>query len=293
MKKYATLLLILTPHLQLLAQVIDLSKAASERKIEAVEYDGSYYVLPYNATKEMRAGLVGQEITIAKLSSSVKDKNGRNVLYKEKEIEGKVWVIKQFINDEFDGKFLIEGNGEQWIVELGITTDDWYINKGLENFKSKFIGKKYNAFIIGLEVESIDQSKIQLDGKTPITVKDIQYAKTSYTKYSIVLFFDNGLITQYDPTDIFQPKEDGWIIIGKYESDLLVEESILNKYIAANPRFIKQMREGNVEVGMTEHQTRLSWGMPQRTLYIPGYDKVNDYGYKKLYFKKNILQLIK
>jgi hypothetical protein len=54
------------------------------------------------------------------------------------------------------------------------------------------------------------------------------------------------------------------------------------------------MREGKVEIGMTEVQTRLAWGIPRKShTNIGGYDKANDYGYKTLYFKKGILQLIK
>jgi hypothetical protein len=81
---------------------------------------------------------------------------------------------------------------------------------------------------------------------------------------------------------------------GQYGMDLLVEETTLKKYSASNTRFIKQMREGKVEIGMTEVQTRLAWGIPRKShTNIGGYDKANDYGYKTLYFKKGILQLIK
>ncbi|MBX2963744.1 MAG: hypothetical protein KF687_14635 [Cyclobacteriaceae bacterium] len=297
MKKYVTILFVLISHLELFAQVVDLSKAASERKLVPVEYDGSYLIPDLGASKEMKAGLAGHEITIVKISSeySLKDVNGKYATYKDlKEIEGKTWVIKEFINEGYSGKYLIENQDKQWITELGMS-DTWFLNKGLEKLKENFVNKKFNSFIRGLEVQGIDETNFKLDGITPLTVTDLQYAKISYSEYSVALFFDNGLISAYDPSGITQPRDEGWIMIGgKYGSDLLVEESALNKYSAANSRFIKQMRDGKVEVGMTEYQTRLSWGIPQKSYSnISGYDTVNDYGHKTLYFKKDILQLIK
>jgi hypothetical protein len=297
MKKYVTILFILMSHLELFAQVVDLSKAASERKLEAIQYDGSYLVPPYSASKEMKAGLVGEELTIIKISSSysLKDNNGNSATDKDlKDIEGRTWIIKEFINDGYSGKYRIENGGKQWITEFDFS-DVWYLNKGFENLKQKFIGKKFNSFIRGLEIEGVDGVKFKLDGDTPVTVVNFQYAKLDSYKYSIVVFFDNGLMIDYDPNGSTQPHDDGWIMVGgQYGMDLLVEETTLKKYSASNTRFIKQMREGKVEIGMTEVQTRLAWGIPRKShTNIGGYDKANDYGYKTLYFKKGILQLIK
>lgn len=297
MRKYLSLLALLTIYLETNSQVLDLTKSAAERKITPVEYDGTYLYPDYGATKEMKAGLVGQKITIIDIFSeySLTDNNGKNASYNDlNSIEGKTWDIKEFINDDNSGKFKIENEGKEWIAELG-SLDKWYINKGLQNLKTKFIGKKYNSFIYGQEIESVDESKFKLDGNNPITVSDLQYAKLSLTKYSIVLIFDNGLITAFTPSGITQPIEEGWIKVGgDYGEDLLVEVATLNKYSIANPKFIKQMRNGKVEIGMTEFQTRLAWGIPNKGYKnLAGYDQVNYYGQNILYFKKKILQLIK
>lgn len=297
MRKCLTLLIILLIYSETKSQVLDLSKSASQRKIIPVEYDGTYLYPDYGATKEMKAGLVGQKITIIDIYSeySFTDNNGNNASYNDlNNIEGKIWTIEEFINDDRSGKFKIKNEDKEWIAELS-SLDKWYINKGLENLKTKFIGKKYNSFLYGQEIESVDESKFKLDGNNPITVSDLQFAKLSLTEYSIVLIFDNGLITPFTPWGITQPKEEGWIKVGgDYGEDLLVEVTTLNKYSVANPKFIKQMRNRKVEIGMTEFQTRLAWGIPNKGYKnLAGYDQVNDYGQNKLYFKKNILQLIK
>lgn len=298
MKKLIILILILFLGLYLNAQILDLSNAKNERKVVPIKYDSSYIVPNYSTTKEMLAGLVGQKITILDISDMhVKDTNGNYASYYDVEnIDEKTWIIKEFINEGYDGKYKISNENKEWIIELS-STDKWYINAGFDVLRKKLIGKSYVSFKKGLKIKSIDDSEFILDGSSLIKITDLQYAKLSSYNYGIVIFFDNGLIIEYDSD--FQPDDDGWIAIGgQYSEDILLEDTALKSFTASNLKYIDQMREGKVAIGMTEDQTRLAWGMPTKSYSnIAGYDKVNSYGEfghsQDLYFIGGILKLIK
>lgn len=105
------------------------------------------------------------------------------------------------------------------------------------------------------------------------------------------------MITEFEPKT--QPKDIGWTAVGgRYAEKLLVEKPKMDLYIDENPKFIEQMRTGKVALGMTEHQTRLAWGMSTSSLKkIAGYEKVNIYretsNSQNLYFMDGRLALIK
>lgn len=293
MKKLFISLIMFSISLYTNAQVIDLSNAKANKTINPVEYDGSYLIPNYSTTNEMRAGLVNQKITIIKVSQfNVKTMDDKYISSSDvAKLENKEWKIVDYVNDNYNGSFKISNDTLLFYVDFN-SLDVWFISNGLKTLQNNLIEKLYVPFKKSLKIKSIDGTEFILSGTTPIKLINLQYAKLDTYKYGIALFFNNGLIIEYD--NEHQLRGDGWIEVGSmYSGILLVENNTMNLFSIKNNKYIEKMREGMVAIGMSQKQVGLSWGSAKIYDNIAGYDKVYEYNSHYLYFKNEILELIK
>ena len=261
------------------AQVVDLSDIKKTKTYEnSIPYDSSFLVPDTFVKDEQKAGLKGQTITILDISSfDIENSQEKPGSYNDEEkIEGKEWTIINYFKEGYNDKYKISKNGVEYTVTLS-SINKWFINGGLKKLQDRYIGKKYLAMKKSLTVRGVDDKDYTLTNNSAIQIKDLQYAKLDYSNYALVLFFNNGLLTKFDPPP--RSKEKRIITIGAdYSDDYLIEESYFNTFKKNQGKYYDQIANGKISIGMSHMQTRYSWGMTNRSKGKYGeFDFVNIY----------------
>lgn len=275
-------------------QVVDLSNAKKERQITPKAYDGSFLKPDILTTDEQKAGLVGERITFVDISGySIKSVKGGYAKDSDiEELKKGSPIITKYYPGEFSCKYEIKCNNKFWELE-SLSSCEWFLNKGFEFLKNKLVNKKFNSFIKGAKLESVDGSKFELNDVKPITITDVKFAKLSSYKHGLVAYFDNGKISEFEFLEFMFEEKYSWLRLSEnYIDGIIVEVETLKKYSEKHKKFIASMRQGKIKIGMSERETRFAIGIPD-TSYKIGSSKVNDYGYRKLYFKNGFLYSIK
>jgi hypothetical protein len=250
----------------------------------------------------MKRGLIGQDITILEiLYFYVLDADSKKSISssQEKDLVDNVFTIRDYLIESNKEYYLIENKTNKFLLE-----DSWsnkfIINAYLNSFKQKYVGKSYYPLKNEIEVKGTDYKKFILKGDELITITDIKYVKDG-----MIFSFDNGLMFQINiksvktltqhTTNPIEGGKDGWLnLAGKYAAaaNLIVEKTVLEKYVKDNSSFIDYIRDGKIKVGMTDTQMRLSWGMPYNFKKVDGY-KIYNYEPQKVYVKNGKVTLIK
>lgn len=304
MKKLILLLLFFFP-IFIFGQ-IDIDET-TEKKINAIPYDGSYMTLPYSVSDEMGLGLVGEKVTLLDVSYfDMKNENGESVSYSDADnFKNKTYEIIAFEKDWYPILTIKSNLGSyKWKVT---STSKYIFNKFLDTIKNKLINKIYYPLHNSKEVEVLDGTKVSLDGAKEYIITKVSFTKFDYD-YGIKVKLNDEFELQYPTGEYDQPSifvegkgrvpAEGWINL-KGDSmgaldNTFIEEDIFKKFKADNSNYIEMIRKETVSVGMTEQQCRWAWGMPSKSYgALVGYDVVYDWGGKTLYFKSDKLALIK
>jgi len=279
---------------------IEVSNKSKEPEIKAIPYDGSF--MDFSSmmlTKEQKAGVVGEKITLFKVWT-VKNTDGSRVSSSDSEkFENKTFKVIEYMykykdilkikND--DGVFLFEPS----------SIDEYVFNSFIDSIKKKLENKTLIPLKLKSEMESLEGDKIQIEGLNEYLINEVTFSKLS-SGFGIVVTLNGKFEVTY-PTGTFdQLKEKGWINLESsniFKTKIIfIEKDAFSVFSISNKLYLGKIRNGEVKIGMTEKQCRFSWGIPTSSMSnIAGYDTVLIYGdignSQNLYFKKGVLKLIK
>jgi len=282
---------------------IEISDASSSKKeIQAVKYDGSFIKLEVGVKEEIAKGLVGEKVTLIKVSySDLKKQDGSRVSYsEEKNFQNKTFEIIGYSKDIYVNYTIKNDEGIfNWKVS---SSSEYVFNKFIDTIKEKFINKSFIPLYMENKVKTLSENEITLVGDKSYKVTNVKYTKLSYLEYGITLVFNNDIEFIY-PTNWYEQRDEkGYLNIQSNDlfksKALLIEESQFNKLKDKCGNYFSKIRTKNVAVGMTREQCSLAWGSHSKAFKnLANYDEVLVYGdvsnSQKLYFKGGILKLIK
>jgi hypothetical protein len=282
---------------------------------KSIPFNGEFMTFEVGHSEEIKAGLVGEYVTLI-------DVQTYNIYTSEKNFESRNYV-SNLLKDQFQNKtFLIieykynygdlltiknEDATYIWNVRI---TDKYIFNKYLDRLRTYYEGKSFVPLHKKSEIETLDGSKISIDGNSKYMVTKVKLGKLS-GGYGII-FNLNDSISCIFPNEFYsQPtvfngstyvSNPSYINIESNDplksNITLIEESEFKVFSQKNKNFLSKIRNREVQVGMTSDQCSWAWGPPSKLLEnIAGYEKVFIYGessyMKKLYFNNDILKLIK
>ena len=279
----------------------------TEKKVEAIPYDGSFMTLPYSVSDGMGLGLVGEKVTLLDVSTfDVEGVNGERVSYSDDDnFKNKTYEIIAYEKDIYP-TFTIKSDlgSYKWKVK---STSKYVFNKFLDAIKVKLLNKTYTPLYNTKEVEALDGTKLTIDGATEYQITKVSFTKFSFD-YGIKVQLNNEFELKYPLGDYDQPTtfvkgegnipSVGWINLQGgallASEHTLIEKDVFEKFKSENKSAIDNIRNQVVAVGMTEQQCRWAWGRPNKSFgALAGYDIVYDWGGKSLYFKDDKLALIR
>jgi len=279
---------------------IEVSDKSKEPEIKAIPYDGSFMDFSnMMLTKEQKAGVVGEKITLFKVLT-VKNADGSRVSYSDSEkFENKTFEVIEYIY-EYKDVLKIKNDDGFFLFEPS-SIDEYVFNSFIDTIKKKLKNKTLIPLKIKSEMESLKGDKIQIDGLKEYLINEVTFSKLS-SGFGIVVELNGEFEVTY-PTGTFdQLKEKGWINLESSDifktKTTFIEKEAFSVFSTSNKLYLDKIRNGKVKIGMTEKQCRFSWGIPTNSMSnIAGYDTVLIYGdtgnSQNLYFKKGILKLIK
>lgn len=275
-----------------------------KKKENAMPYSGEFMKLPIGVENKIALGLVGEKVTLIDVSIyNIENLDGSSLSRSDKDkFENKTFTIIDFEKDIYP-TYTIESETEvyKWSVT---STSEYLFNKYLDEISKKLIDKTYIPLYNTTEIESLNGSEIVIDGSKKYTITDVAYSKLSSYDYGIKVELNSNFSFEY-PTESFeQPTyydgeknvpNKGWINLkSDYTILKMIEQDLFEKFKSKNPRFIDEIRNQVVKLGMTEQQCRWAWGSPTSSYgSLVGYDEVYDWRGKTLYFKNDKLALIK
>ncbi|MFD2551366.1 hypothetical protein ACFSQP_06005 [Bizionia sediminis] len=279
---------------------INVADKSKEPVIKGIPYDGSFMNFSnMMLTKEQKAGVVGEKITLFKVWT-VKNADGSNISYTDSEkFENKTFEVIEYMY-EYKDILKIKNEDEVFLFEPSLT-DEYVFNSFLDTIKMRLENKFLIPLKLKSEMETIKGDKIQIDGLKEYLITEVTFAKLP-SGFGIVVKL-NGEFEVIYPTGTFDQLEDKGLLnlessdIFKTKS-MFIKKEYFKKFSEFNRIYLSSIRNGKVEIGMTEKQCILSWGIPTNSMNnIAGYDNVLIYGdtgnSQNLYFKKGILKLIK
>lgn len=281
---------------------IEISDKTEKLKSNTIEYKGEFAQLGYSLTLEEKQGLIGNDVTLIDVFYyDIKKEDGSKVSFKDKEL----FVNKTFeiIDYQYDLKDILTlKNDSGTFLYSPSQTDTYIFNKFLDYIKEKYLGMEILSLKRDQKLKDISSNELVVKSNKPYKVTNVEFSNLQ-DGYGIVFTLDNEIKFVYPTDDLFQTDQKGFLILtddNKYfpTKVLFIEYLEFEKFKKENVGFVEAIRKGNVKIGMTEKQTKLSWGSPSTSFSnIAGYDKVNQYGSvqnsQNLYFKNDKLKLIK
>lgn len=283
--------------LQIRAQ-INISDKSKDPEIKAIKYDGSFMDLSNVYSKEKKAGLVGEKITLLEIWNLIKE-SGQEVGFSErKNFENKTFEIIDYSYGLGD-VLKIKSKEGVFIFKPSIM-DKYVFNKYIKTVNEKVINKIFIPLKMKSDAVAMNGEKILINGS-----KDYKVTKVSFSKlkigyglvlelnYEFEMVYPNGSYDQFDKL--------GWINIQSssvLQSNItLLEKSTFDQFANTNKEYLSEIRNSKVKLGMTKEQCDFSWGSATKVLNnVSGY-QVRIYGKignsQSLYFKNGILKLIK
>ena len=299
MKKTCFLALLILLSINSYSQ-IDVANKSKGPEIKAISYDGSFIDFSnMMLTKEQKAGVVGEKITLFKVWS-VKNDDGSRVNYSDsKKFENKTFEVIEYIY-EYKDILKIKNKDGVFLFEPSLT-DIYVFNSFIDKIKMELKNKTLIPLKLKSEMESLKGDKIQIDGLKEYLINEVVFSKLP-SGFGIVVKLNEEFEVVY-PTGTFdQLKEKGWLNLessGIFKTKTtFIEKEYFKKFSESNKLYLSNIRNSKVKIGMTEKQCRVSLGIPTSSMRnIAGYDTVLMYGNtgdsRNLYFKKGILKLIK
>ncbi len=279
---------------------ISISDKSAKPTIKAIPYDGSFmnFNSMYSSTdKEKMAGVVGEKITLIDGYFDIKDENGKDISYTLKdEFKNKTFNVIEYI-DDYSPRLKIKNELGIFIFTPSIT-DHYLFNRYLDYVNTKYLNKVFVPLYNTTLITSIGGDKIEFSGTKEYKISDVKFSKLEMG-YGIV-FKINDSFECVLADDKYRDLDFGWIEIyggGFLDPKVqLLEKSIFEKFVVQNKLFLKNIRNKEVKVGMSEKQCRYSWGIPNTGYTNMGYEVLvwgsgNDS--TRLYFKNKKLQSIK
>lgn len=279
---------------------IEISDKSAKPTINAIPYDGSFmnFNTLYSSTdKEKMAGVVGEKITLIDGYFDIIGENGEDISYSLKDkFKNKTFNVIEYI-DDYSPRLKIKN-------ELGIfiykpsETDYYLFNRYLDYVNVNYLNKVFVPLYNKTSITAIGGEKIEFLGTNGYKITDVKFSKFEMG-YGIVFKINDSFELVLDK-DQFSKLDKGWIEIyggGFLDPKVqLLEKSIFEKFIVQNKLFLKNIRNKEVKVGMSEKQCRYSWGIPNTGYTNMGYEVLvwgsgNDS--TRLYFKNKKLQSIK
>lgn len=303
MKKITFLLIALIP-LSVFAQ-IDIEEKP-EKEILKVAYDGSFPMLSIGVKDEVAMGLIGEKVTLLEVPYfDVKLENGDRASYKDEDnFKNKTYEIVAYEKDIYPTYTIKSELGTyKWKVS---SSSKYIFNKYLDVIKDKLNGKIYVPLHNTNEVESLNGTKVNLDGSKEYTITKVSFTKFMFD-YGIKVTINDDFELKYPTGDYDQPRNfngekfapaKGWVNL-KGDSmialdNILIEKEVFKTFTTENANYIEQIRAEVIKIGMTNQQCRWAWGMPQKSFgSLAGYDEVFEWGGKSLYFNDDKLALIR
>ncbi len=274
-------------------EVVDKSKVPT---IKSIPYDGSFMDFSnVMLTKEQKAGVVGEKVTLLKVWT-IKNADGSSVSYSDsKKFENKTFEIIEYIyaySDVLkikneDGIFLFEPS----------SIDEYVFNRFIDTIKLKLKNKTIIPLKLKSEIESLKGEKIEIDGLKEYRINEVTFSKLP-AGYGIVIELNEEFEVIYPTGSFDQLSEKDWLNVESSDifktKIIFIEKDAFIKFSESNKLYLSSIRNGKVNIGMTEKQCRFSWGIPTNSKNnFAGYDTVLVYGDVNLYFKGGILKLIK
>lgn len=294
---------------------IEIDDKSKEPEIKASPYDGEFMSFDGIYKKEKKAGVVGQLVTLIdvgtyNLYGSKDDLESRkSVSYSIEDLfENKTFEIIDYKYDLYD-ILTIKNESGTFFWKIG-GTDKYVFNRYIDKLKERYEGKTFIPLHSKTEFEAMDGSKFNIKGDMKYKITKVKFAKLLFD-YGIVFgindsfecVFPNGL---FDQPKFFNGKinvaNDNYINISSndiYKTKvMLIEELEFNSWASKNKAYLTKIRDRKVQIGMSQKQCRLAWGIPSNSMKnIAGYEEVLIYGdignSQNLYFKGGVLKLIK
>ena len=275
-----------------------------ENVVTPIPYNGEFMKLPYIIEDETGLGLIGSEVTLIDVSSySIENIDGTSVNYNEKDkFNNKTFTVTNYEKDLYPILTIENATGKfKWEVS---STHKYVFNKFISNIKDRLEGKFFTPLHSTTEIEGLDGSKVVIDSSLDSKITKVSYAKFSIIEYGIKVEINNEFSIKYLTGDYDQPTYHngnknvpniGWInLSNNYVEVTFLASELFKDFKIKNNKFINEIRDRIVKVGMSEQQCRWAWGIPSSSYgSLAGYDEVYDWGGKSLYFKNNKLALIK
>jgi hypothetical protein len=313
--KYVVLISFFFITLQVDAQIaID---EPTEKKIVSTPYDGSFMRFPPHPSiikEDVAYGMIGEKVTFIKMYPSCFRNEDGSAFPKDKLIGKNYYVnMDNFKNKTFeiigyekkygrDDYFTVKNETGTYIWKVGILGLQHYVfNKFLDTIEDKLLNQVFIPFHNSYDCETLDGTKITINGKEEYKVTRVSYAKFSENKYGIKVQLNEKLDLIYPTGEFDQPLTDkiegvaqkccksGWINLKG--GITLIEKSEYEKFKVANSKFLDKIRANELEIGMNYQQVVWSLGTPERLVSAYGeYDEIYDwYLGRKLFFKNKIL----
>jgi len=274
------------------------------KKLIPTPYNGDFMTLPTIVDDKVGLGLIGNKVTLIDVSTySIKNNDGSRVSYTDEDkFKNKTFTIIDYSKDLYP---ILTIENESGIFKWEVSSTSKYVfNKAIDLIKEKLINKVYTPLHNESKIESIGGTEIIIDGKTNYKVTKVSFTKFSIIEYGIKVELNNEFSVKYLTGDYDQPTYHngeknvpsiGWInLSNNYKEVTFLETEKLKEFINENQKYISEIRDRAVKIGMTEQQCRWAWGQPTRGYgALVGYDEVYDWGGKSLYFKNDKLALIK
>jgi hypothetical protein len=280
-----------------------------KKAIEPIPFDGSFMKLPIASIDEsVRLGLIGEKITLIDVYYfDVKLMDGRtSASFKDQDkFKNKTFVITN-AEREYGSTLLTIKNDSGEFKWKPSSSSKYVFNKYVQKIKEKLESKSYIPLHNKTNLKDLNGSMVNIDGETTYVVTKVSFSKFSYGQYGIKVELNDSISLKYISENSYdQPRifdgtkmipQKGWIYLNDdgFSRGTFIENDIFERFKVENQKWISNIREQKIAIGMTEKQCRYAWGMPDKSYgSLAGYDEVFDWGGKSLYFKADKLALIK
>ena len=293
-----------------MAQIDFEDKSKHEKKITAIPYEGEFSSFDGIYDDKKKAGVVGHKVTLL-------DVYYTNVYADEDQLE-KSKNVNLKLSDEFKNKtytVIKYEKGDILTIQKDSTTYVWRVasydkyvfNLFIDKVKDSYLNKTYVPLYKEKNFEDFEGNKSVIRSNQEFTITKVAFAKLKFD-FGILITLNDTIVSELRLGDFDQPrlwngsiyaKNKNYVNIvstgGYYRTVTLIEKEEFQSFAAKNKKFLKEIQAETVKIGMTEKQVRWAWGMPKSSRKnIAGYDNVLIYyGNNHLYFKKDILKLIK
>lgn len=300
---------------QIASAQIKIEDKSAKPDVKAKRFNGEFMTLENIYDEATKKGIVGEKVTTLNVRCwnffyNEEDlKAGKSLsLDLEKWFENKTFEITDY-RYEYGDILTLKSDGYKFVWKVS-SLDKYVFNKFIDNLKSTYESKVFVPLHFSSSLKTLDGIETELSVNETYEVSMVKFAKLQ-RDYGIVFLLNNKYEYVFPTDDYTQPRVFNGFIYSTNENYInlqyddalttpvtFIEINEFKSFSSKNERFINEIRNKKVKIGMSKRQCYWAWGIPSRSMQnIAGYDEVLIFEgisqNQSLYFRDDTLSLIK